>query len=386
MNKLYNTQKDITRGFREFLKIAVPGIRKTQLNIIPHVIFGLIDAESVVTGDIAKILKDEFSYVQKESIERRIRRLFNNKYFDPYEFYAYIIQYVIFNYKIKHPNKRVHITFDHMFSHDNYTTLMFTMRVGKQGIPLWFRSFKGKDNEQAFNEDLIIEGINFVSELFSSDYHLIFLADRWFNGERILEAINNLGHTYCIRLKKNIKVFIYDKKEKHKIWKWLDDLKPHKYHAIVYKDIELYDTKYKTNIVISKYENTDDAWIIATNNDIEHAIQNYSNRFGSIECLFKCQKSNGFNLEKVCNANEKAFQSMYALVCVAGLYLTILGSDYSKNTRCYRKEKITTHKTYANGKKVRVMSLFQTGLTLFNRAFNSLKYIRLPFSFTLYDI
>ena len=29
-----------------------------------------------------------------------------------------------------------------MFSHDNYVTLRFTMRVGKQGIPIWFMSFK----------------------------------------------------------------------------------------------------------------------------------------------------------------------------------------------------------------------------------------------------
>ncbi len=386
MSKLYNTQSDITSGFREFLKIAVPGIRKTQLNIIPHVIFGLIDAESVVTGDIAKVLKDEFCYVQTESIERRIRRLFNNKHFDPYDFYASIIKYIIPKYKVKHGNQKIHITFDHMFSHDNYTTLMFTMRVGKQGIPLWFRSYIGKDNEDAFTEDIIIEGINFVSNLFSKDYHLIFLADRWFNSQAILDTINNLGHTYCIRLKKNIKVLVYDKKEKHKIWKMTGDLKGLKYHAKVYNNIELYDNNYITNIVISKYDGTDDAWIIVTNNDIEHAIQNYSYRFGSIECLFKNQKSNGFNLERVCNASEKAFRSMYALVCVAGLYLTILGSDYAKNTKCYKNEKLVTHKTYANGKKVRVMSLFQTGLKLFNRAYNSLKYIRLPFSFTLYDI
>ncbi len=29
-----------------------------------------------------------------------------------------------------------------MFSHDNYVTLMFTMRVGKQGIPILVKSFK----------------------------------------------------------------------------------------------------------------------------------------------------------------------------------------------------------------------------------------------------
>ena len=80
---------------------------------------------------------------------------------------------------------------------------------------------------------------------------------------------------------------------------------------------------------------------------------------------------------------------MYTLICFSTLYLTILGADYSKNSCCYKTVKITTHKYFIeNGIRVkkRVMSLFNTGLTLFHLAFNSSRYIRLPFSFTLYDI
>ncbi len=386
MTKVYNTQKDITSSLRDFFKAVIPSLRKTQLNILPEIIFGMISSESVVSSDIAKSLKDEFSLVQLESTKKRIRRFFNNHLFDPYSFYDYLIRYVISTYKKKHTDNRIHIIFDHMFSHDNYVTLMFTMRIGKQGIPVWFRSFKEKSNNDAFKESLIIEGIKYVSSLFDNNYDLIFLADRWFNSCGILETINSLGCTYAIRLKKNIKIFIHDKNEDHKVWKWLYSLKPHKYHATVYKDIELFDSKYKTNIVLSKYLNTDDPWIIVTNKDIEHAIQNYSFRFGAIECVFKNQKSNGFFLESVNNASEKAYVTMYALVCTATLFLTIIGADYSKNTKCYKTEKITTHKNYSNGKKVRVMSLFKVGLTLFHRAFNSLKYIRIPFKFILYDI
>lgn len=356
----------------------------------------MISSESVVSSDIAKSLKDEFSFVQLESIKKRIRRFFNNKLFDSESFYNSLITSVLSSYKKKHKDKRIHITFDHMFSHDNYVTLMFTMRIGKQGIPIWFKSFKqeyiDKENSLekgktiAFNESLIIEGIKHVSTLFNDNFDLIFLADCWFNSEKILNTIESLGHTYCIRLKKNIKIFIYDKKEGHKIWKWLSDLPSHKYHAIVHKDIELYDSKYKTNIVISKYLNTKDPWIIVTNKDVEHAVQNYSYRFGSIECVFKNQKSNGLYLEAINNASEKAYNTMYTLACTVVLFLTIIGADYSKNTKCYKTEKIVTHKVYKDKGKLRVMSLFRIGLTLFHRAVNSLKYIRLPINFILYDI
>ena len=46
MFKLYNTQKDFASAFASFLKIAIPNIRKTVLNILPFIIFAMISAES----------------------------------------------------------------------------------------------------------------------------------------------------------------------------------------------------------------------------------------------------------------------------------------------------------------------------------------------------
>lgn len=65
--------------------------------------------------------------------------------------------------------------------------------------------------------------------------------------------------------------------------------------------------------------------------------------------------------------------------------MTIIGADYVCNKHRYSSFKIKTH-TVVNGVKTRVMSLFNTGLTIFNRAFNSSRYLRIPFHFTLYDM
>lgn len=58
--------------------------------------------------------------------------------------FNFVIKYVISTYKKKHNDKRIHIIFNHMFSHDNYTVFMISMRIGKQGIPIWFRCFEKK--------------------------------------------------------------------------------------------------------------------------------------------------------------------------------------------------------------------------------------------------
>ena len=385
MIKVYNNQEEIASKIVKFLKEVFPEIRKTQTNIIPYIILGMILSESVVASDIAKELKNQFSLVQLDSVIKRVKRFFSNELFEPYEFYDHVIRYVIKKYKNKHSDKRVHIIFDHMFSHDNYTVFMITMRVGKQGIPLWFRCYKGKDCPEAFEEKLLKEGISYVSSLFNENFDLVFLADRWFNSTTLMNHIDSLGHTYCIRLKKNIKVYIYDKKEGHKVWKFLDDIKAYEYHSNLFNNIEITDKKYVVNIAISKKQNVAEPWIIVTNGDTKRAIKDYGYRFGAIECLFKSQKSNGFRLESTVNASLKYFENLYAITCFTSLFLTILGADYSKNTKCYKNEKLTTHKK-SNNIKFRVMSLFNVGLTLFKRAYNSIKYIRIPFNFMLYDI
>lgn len=388
MNSLYNTQKDITSKIETFLNENTPCLHKTQRNIIPSVIYGMISSESVVTLDIARNLKDDFSNVQLDSITRRIRRLLNNKRFDGYLFYKQIIQTVIDKYYVKHSNKKIHLIIDHMYSKEHYTVLLISMRVGKQGIPIYFECFEGNNNPLAFQDSTIIKAINSTYQLFKDkDCTLVFLADRWFNSKNILSYIKEIGCLYAFRFKGNIKISVYDKQRKRYVEKHTSDLKSSTYHSYYYHDVYMYDDfSFKSDVAISRKHMTDEPWIIVTNESPNESIRDYSHRFGGIETIFKNQKSNGFYLEDITTASLRSFINLYSLVCFSILFLTILGADYSKNSRCYKNVKITTHKNYKKKGKVRVMSLFHTGLTLFKLAINSSKYIRIPFKMILYDI
>ena len=136
-------------------------------------------SESCVTNDIVKVLKDEFNLVYPSSVERRIRRFFNNNLFNCYSFYEDCITTIINNYKLCHSDNRVHIAMDHMFMRDRFTVFMLSLRIGKQSIPLWFRCFKGKNDPNAYKDATLKEGINFIDKLFKNkDCQLIFLGDR----------------------------------------------------------------------------------------------------------------------------------------------------------------------------------------------------------------
>ena len=130
MNKIYNNQTEIATKIKHFLQKVEPNIRKTQLKIIPYIILGMIEAESVVTTDIVKKLKGNFSSVMPSSTIRRFERFFNNSKFDVYSFYDNIISYTISNYNIK--EKNVYVSIDHMFCRDDFTILFFSLKVDKQ--------------------------------------------------------------------------------------------------------------------------------------------------------------------------------------------------------------------------------------------------------------
>ena len=155
MTKLYNNQSDITSKFKSLLLNVFPNIKKTILNFLPSVLFGIIKAESIASSDIANSLSDEKQWAKLDSIKKRIYRFWNNKHFNPYVLWDKIISYIINSYTVKHNSNKVYLAFDHMFSHFNYTVFMISMQVGTQGIPVYFK------------EQIIIDGITYVSNLFN---------------------------------------------------------------------------------------------------------------------------------------------------------------------------------------------------------------------------
>lgn len=252
------------------------------------------------------------------------------------------------------------------------------------GIPIWFRCFKGKHDPEAFKTALITEGVSYVFNLFKNkSCDIIFLADRWFNNCELMKYIESIGGTYCIRAKSNMSLYIYNY---GKIVGSISEVEAKRFEEQHFDKVLASKKKYKTKLAVSKSENHQEAFYILTNGDSKEAVKNYSYRFGSIESIFKNQKSNGFYLESTKMRNIHAFTTMFGLMCIALLWLTILGVDYSINEstqesnlkiRCYKKEK--------NNIK-RALSLFNTGLIYFNLAFNSSRLSILKCDFILYEI
>ena len=385
MNKLYNNEMVVVKGLSDFFENIGFKLSRPQAKIVPHIITSIINAENVTTLDISKCYIDDSFLSNQSSIEKKLWRFFNNNKFNGIEFFNSSIKYIINNNIGCMRHNKLVVVVDHMYMKNNFVTLMFTLKVGKQSIPIWFKCDKTKSNRHyeideltkkcLFSEKVIFNAINEVIKLLSPlNAKITFLADRWFCNLKLMKFIHDKGHYFCIRTKvnSNIRVYIYDKKEKHKIYKKFTDFSVRKHTSLYYENIELGDFHFKCNLSIARGKLSDDPWFILSNIEPNLALREYGHRFGAIEMFFKSQKTNGFNLEKTKTRNLHAYENLYSLVCFAGLWLTIIGIDYTKNyTHVKKNLNIRFVKYDKNKKPIRILSLFNLGLTIFKMCYNS---------------
>ena len=356
------------------------------IKFIPLFSLALLSQESIIFSDLASVIAPSLN-ISIDSASKSISRFLKNKNFDFNFFYSSFISFIFSNFKIKHPDKRIHISLDHMYIENRFTVFMFTLKIGKIGIPLWFRSFFRKGSD-AYSFDLFKEGILFCHNLIKNidpSSNIIFLADRFFgNHFKLMSFIDSLGDTYCFRCIGNLLSLSFDKKENHLIYKPISSLSSYVYHSSFFDDILISRKHFKTNLAISKKDKHKEPFYILTNGESRRAIKDYSYRFASIEFCFKAQKSNGFFLEETQVKDLYTFNSLYTCVCLAYLLATISGIDYSKNISCYKHFRFITTKL-VNGKRIRLYSYFNIGLKLFKLSLFSNNLILFK-RLILYDI
>lgn len=397
MNKLYNNFDEVASDMFNYFKNCIPSISKNHLKFLPYIILGMVDSESVVTSDISSSINSDFFSNNTDTIQKRVWRFLNNVNVDIYYYFNCIIRKVIQDISNVRHNELI-VTLDHMFTKNNFVTLMFTLKIDNQGIPIWFSTERTLSNchceiqkysrKKIFRENFIFNALDEVIDLLAPlNTKITFLADRWFFNLKLLKHIESKGHYYCFRAKENsnVKFLFYDKKEKHEVYSYLSALRSTRYSSKYY-NVELGDLKLRCNISVSRtLLNEEEPWYIVSNIEPNKAIRKYKHRFGSIEMFFKSQKTNGFYLESTKTKNLHAFETLYGIACIAALWLNIIATDYIKNHIHVKKViNIRYNKKNSSGKITRILSTFKLGLKLFSKVFKSNINYKLKCNFRLY--
>ena len=200
-----------------------------------------------------------------------------------------------------------------------------------------------------------------------------------------MQHIDSSNSIYCIRARSNISIHI-DNFDDSDMISTIADIEPYFSTSKYFDSVQITNKKFQTKLAVSKSTSHKEPFFIFTNGNTRDAIKHYGYRFSSIEFIFKSQKSNGFYLESTKMRNLNSFSTLFGLVCVAILWLSIIGSDYAKNKNHFKNYlKIKYSKTNGKSHK-RIFSIFNTGLMYFNLAFCSNRPATLKCNFLLYDI
>lgn len=347
-----------------------------RLNNLIALIIWIISSQSVVLSKISQELKDCYSAGTETSKIKRLQRFLSNKSINPEKLYEFFAYKLLKKYKFK--SKSIYIIFDHTTIDDRFVILQFSLKVGGRAIPLWFKLFKYKqDGNKDFTH--VKEGLKFLHNiLISYDFHVTILADRGFKSIDLFKFIDEiLEWKYCIRCTKDLLIYINGKNKTKK----LEDITPVKGRTKHFNNIKLTAEEYICNIAVCKAEDTDDVWFIANNLSEPYAIREYKKRF-DIEEMFRDFKSSRFNLEDTWSNDIHYAKMLYFCVCIAYSYIISLGVSCGKDKKNNLLDAIKNIK----GKKVRIYSLFTTGIKWFKRAYYSCKKkYYLKTCFTIYQ-
>lgn len=380
MNKLYNIFSNHTSDLFHFFHSLDNSFNKHHIKVLSLIIFSILSSNSINYNNIASNL---FSDALHDSSLKRIKRFINNKNFNINKLYNSFIIHIISHFKSKHFNS-VDISFDHCFISRKWIILVFSLRIGKTGIPLWWKSFKYEENTNAFDFEQIKEGIDFTFNLFSG-FTINLLADRGFFSVKTFSYINSLPNVfYYIRSKGDILI----RPTHGKLYGdtlFLKDVPINMNRTKFFYNAYITKKEFVANVAISmgSLTNDDDNWYIITNANPKSAIRQYNKRFGSIETIFKNAKSNGFYLEETGVKSLFAFNNIFGLVSICISWMVIIGSYVNKN----KLNKYVGAVKKAKNRFIRVLSLFNTGLTWFKKClFSSNPIFKLNFKFILYDV
>ena len=347
-----------------------------RLNNLIAMIIGIIASQSVVLSKISQELKDSYSTGTEESKIKRLQRFLSNKAINPEKLYEFFAYRLLQKYKFK--SKSIYIIFDHTTIDDRFVILQFSLKVGKRAIPIWFKLFNYKEDG---NKDFmhVKEGLTFLHKILTPyKFDVTLLADRGFKSVDLFKFIDEtLNQKYCIRCTKDLGISIDGKSKIKK----LGDIIPAKRSTKYFYNVKLTAQEYVCNMAVCKAEDAEDVWFIANNIYEPYAIREYKKRF-DIEEMFKDFKSNGFNLEDTWTNDIHYAKMLYLCVCIAYSYIISLGVSCSKD----KKNKLLGSVKSINKKKVRIYSLFTTGIKWFKRAYYSCrnKYY-LKTCFTIYQ-
>jgi hypothetical protein len=252
-------------------------------------VVGMVYAKSVNLPQIASYAKP--ADIQLESRVQRFERVLKCKKLVPLEALRPISKRVLETVCKSSNQEGLMILMDRSMINDTLNLLWISVGFGGRALPLGWVVVPHEGNSDL---QLQQELLSWLKEILPEKAQAVIVADREFHSIRLAEWLEKeLKLDYGLRIKAGTHIeFDGEMLKTSEI-----TVKGESFglkNVKITKDVEL---AYRTNLTVHWAEDEEEAWVLATNLELEESIEVYAKRFW-IEEMFSDHKSRGLNLEK----------------------------------------------------------------------------------------
>ena len=276
-------------------------INAARQDFMSHYMIGIIQSRSVHSTNIAAHMNTS---VKIDSDVRRIERFLESYQLD-YETVALLIAFCL-------PKGKVKISMDRtewQFGKNWCNILAVTVNCGSVGIPIWIDVLD--KNRGISNTNERIKTLQKVMDLIGVKRIRAFYADREFIGQDWIDYLLNKQLIFFIRLRNNC-WFNLDGQAVQICKIASEELTTKK--QLLFDNIGIYKTF--LSVAISRTKDGLDFIAILTNSQAKNAIKNYRRRW-TIEVLFQCLKSRGFDLQSTHLQQDERITKLFMMCSLA---------------------------------------------------------------------
>lgn len=213
--------------------------------------------------------------------------------------------------------EKVYIQVDFTSNQEDFLILCASIIVNNRSVPLYFtmRNYPKKKN-QYDHKKMELAFLKGLKHLLSKKYQYVIVADRGFGNKRFIEACEQTGFEYLIRMEPNMNI---DYGDAIGIMEEICDSDQ------IY-EIEV--KKWRKKLTIHKHSNEAGSWYLASNiKDLKHSksLEIYKDRF-KIEKCFQDLKSSGFDIESSKIRKYSNYKRLLVLCMAAHGLLVLFGN------------------------------------------------------------
>ena len=297
------------------IESLIPCFHRSHRRNLALMVVGMVYAKSVNLPQIASYAKPVD--IQLESRVQRFERVLKCRKLVPLEALKPISKRVLATLS-KSSKQPLMILMDRSMINDTLNLLWISVGFGGRALPLgWILVPHEGNSDLALQQELL----SWFKEILPAKAQAVIVADREFHSIRLAEWLEKeLKMDYALRIKAGTYIEFDGEMLK------TSEL------AVRGESFQMSDVKitkdgkltYRTNLTVHWAQGEDEAWVLATNLELEESIEIYAKRFW-IEEMFSDHKSRGLNLEKTRLTDANRLQKLLVAVTIAYLWLMEIG-------------------------------------------------------------